>query len=266
MADRKIAPEHMQQLKAAKRALENTGVAVQITNVIGTPIEKAIERLPKGWQESIVGISRNALEKAADVAIWTINPATPLPTSDLLHKLAVSVTGAAGGGFGLPALAIELPISTTIMLRSIADIARCEGEDLRTPEAKLACVEVFALGGRTSSDNAADSGYYVARAALGKAVAEAAEYLAKGGAKAATPAMVRFITQVAGKFQIQVTEKAAAQAVPIVGAAGGALINNLFMSHFQNMARGHFTVRRLERIYSPEMIESSYDDLYEPGN
>ena len=45
MADHKIVPEHMQQLKAAKHALENVGVAVQIANVIGTPIEKAIERL-----------------------------------------------------------------------------------------------------------------------------------------------------------------------------------------------------------------------------
>ena len=261
MADHKIVPEHMQQLKAAKHALENVGVAVQIANVIGTPIEKAIERLPKSWQENIVGISRDALQKAADVAIWTINPATPLPTKDLLHKLAVSVTGAAGGAFGLPAFAIELPISTTIMLRSIADIARCEGEDLRTPKAKLACLEVFALGGRTSSDDAAESAYYLARAALGKAVTEAAEYLAKGGAEAAAPPLLRFITRVAARFQIQVTEKAAVLAAPVVGAVGGALINNFFMSHFQNMARGHFTVRRLERTYSPALIEAAYYDL-----
>jgi hypothetical protein len=33
------------------------------------------------------------------------------------------------------------------MLRSIADIARSEGEDLSDPEAALSCVEVFALGG-----------------------------------------------------------------------------------------------------------------------
>jgi len=261
MADGKIAPEHMEQLRASKRALENAGIAVQITNVIGTPVEKAIGWLPKDWQQNIVGISRNALEKAADAAIWTINSATPLPSKNALHKVAVSATGAAGGAFGLPALAIELPISTILMLRSIADIARCEGEDLCAPESKLACVEVFALGGRTVSDDAAESGYYVARAALGRAVTEAAEYLAKGGTKAAAPAMVKFITQVAARFQIHVTEKAAAQAVPLVGAVGGALINNLFMSHFQNMARGHFTVRRLERTYSPELIEAVYYDL-----
>ena len=147
------------------------------------------------------------------------------------------------------------------MLRSIADIARCEGEDIRTPAAKLACVEVFALGGTESSDDAAESGYYLARAGLGKAVGEAAAFLAKGGAQGSAPAMVRLITQVAARFHIQVTEKAAAQALPIIGAAGGALINNLFMSHFQNMARAHFTVRRLERTYSPESIKADYYDL-----
>jgi hypothetical protein len=261
MARTEITSDHLEQLRAAKRALESVSLAVHIANLIGTPVEKAIEWLPRHWQEGIVGISRDALEKAADVAIWTINPATPLPTADLFHQVAVSVTGAAGGAFGLPALAIELPISTTIMLRSIADIARCEGEDLRAPEAKLACLEVFALGGRTRSDDAAESAYYLARAALGKAVTEATEYLAKGGVDATAPAMLRFITRVAARFQIQVTEKAAAQAAPIIGAAGGALINNLFMSHFQNIARGHFTVRRLERTYSPELIEAAYYDL-----
>ena len=262
MPSHKISTEHLEQLRAAKRALENPGMAVQVANFVGTPIEKAVKQLPTSWQEGIVGISRDALEKAADVAIWTIDPATPVSTNDLLHQFLVSVTGAAGGIGGLPALAIELPISTTIMLRSIADIARSQGENLRTPDTKLACVEVFALGGRTRVDDAAESAYYLARAALGKTVAEAAEYLAaKQGARATEPAMVKFITRVAARFQVQVTEKAAAQAIPIVGAVGGALINNLFISHFQTMGRGHFTVRRLERIYSAELIEATYEGL-----
>jgi len=261
MEDGKITPEHMEQLRAAKDALENAGLAIRITDLIGDSVEKGVGKLPEAWQQNIVGISRTALEKATDAAIWTINSATALPSKDGLHKIAVLGTGAVGGAFGLPALAIELPISTTIMLRSIADIARSEGEDLSSPETKLACVEVFALGGRTSSDDAAESGYYLARAALGKAVTDAAKYLAKGGTKAATPVMVKFITQVAARFQIQVTEKAAAQALPIVGAAGGALINMLFLDHFQNMARGHFIVRKLERTYSPELIEAEYYDL-----
>jgi hypothetical protein len=48
----------------------------------------------------------------------------------------------------LATLPIELPVSTIIMLRLIADIARSAGEDLSDPEAALSCVQVFALGGR----------------------------------------------------------------------------------------------------------------------
>ena len=72
MADPELTTEHMEQLRAAKRALESVGVAMQIANLIGTPVEKAIEWLPQNWREGISGISRDALEKAADVAIWTM--------------------------------------------------------------------------------------------------------------------------------------------------------------------------------------------------
>jgi len=50
-------------------------------------------------------------------------------------------------------------------------------------------------------------------------------------------------------FSIQVSEKAAAQAVPAIGAAGGAIINPLFIDQFQDMTYGHFIIRRLERKY-----------------
>jgi hypothetical protein len=36
---------------------------------------------------------------------------------------------------------------------------------------------------------------------------------------------------------------------PVVGAVGGAAVNLIFMNHFQRIAEGHFTIRRLERIY-----------------
>ena len=57
------------------------------------------------------------------------------------------------------------------------------------------------------------------------------------------------------------SEKVAAQSVPVIGAVGGALINTVFMDHFQNMARGHFTVRRLERSYGASEIEACYQEV-----
>jgi hypothetical protein len=43
-----------------------------------------------------------------------------------------------------------------------------------------------------------------------------------------------------------------------MGAIGGALINSVFMDYFQDIARGHFIIRRLERIYDPELIKNAY--------
>jgi len=48
-----------------------------------------------------------------------------------------------GGALGISAVLVELPISTTIMLRAIARSAQAEGEDLESPETALACLQVF---------------------------------------------------------------------------------------------------------------------------
>jgi len=174
----------------------------------------------------------------------------------------VLVSGAAGGFFGLPGLIVELPISTALMLRSIADIARSEGEDLSPVDAHLACITVFALGGRTRSDDAAETAYYAVRAALARALSEAAEFVAQRGImEEGAPMVIRVMANLASRFGIIVTDKMAAEMVPVVGALGGASINLLFISHFQAVARGHFIVRRLERKYGPESVKREYETL-----
>lgn len=47
----------------------------------------------------------------------------------------------------------------------------------------------------------------------------------------------------------------------MIGAASGALVNTIFINHFQDMARGHFVVRRLERRYGPELVRKTYATL-----
>jgi hypothetical protein len=60
---------------------------------------------------------------------------------------------------------------------------------------------------------------------------------------------------------VVVTQKLAAQALPVVGALGGAAVNYAFIEHFQDVARGHFTVRRLERVYGKDLIKAEYERL-----
>jgi hypothetical protein len=256
-----ISPEDIKALKAAKELLENPGMAAKITNLIGIPIEKGFKLLPKNWNTKIGNVTRDALMYSIKGALSTMG-STETDSYPIWHKFAATVSGGVGGAFGFSALAIELPISTTIMLRSIADIARANGEDLSDANVRLACLEVFALGGPKSSDNAAESGYFAVRAALGRAVSKAAEFMAKKTiTEEGAPPLVRLIAIIAARYQIQVSEKAAAMAIPTIGAIGGSVINYLFIDHFQNMSRGHFTVRRLERKYTPELVKEDYDSL-----
>jgi hypothetical protein len=178
------------------------------------------------------------------------------------HKLAAAASGAVGGALGLAALPVELPISTTILLRSIAEIAREEGEDLSAPDAAFACVEVFALGGRADEEAAFESGYFAVRAALAKSVSDSARFLANEGVGAqSAPVIVRVISQIAARFGVVVSEKVAAQAAPIIGAIGGATVNAAFADHFQTLARGHFIVRRLERKRGASLVAFEYQRL-----
>ena len=150
-------------------------------------------------------------------------------------------------------MAVELPITTTILLRSIAEIAREEGEDLARPEAALACIEVFGLGGEAAGEAAIESGYFAVRGALAKSVSESARFIAQRGLVDETaPILVRLVAQVAARFGVVVGEKLAAQAVPVIGAIGGAAVNVAFAEHFQTVARGHFIVRRLERAHGAD--------------
>jgi hypothetical protein len=252
------------ELKRAKRLLENPGLAAKLSSYVGSPVDKGMKMLPAPVRKAVMKATETALMKALDVAVSSLGEGVAgVKSSDKMHKLAAAASGAAGGAFGLLALSWELPMSTTLMLRSVADIAASEGENPRHLETKLACLEVFALGsGSSDADDATESGYFAARAALASAVSEAAKYLAeKSVAKSGAPALVRLVGVIAARFGIVVSEKAAAQAVPIIGAAGGALINTVFIGHYQDMARGHFIVRRLEKIHGPASVRLAYRNL-----
>ena len=250
------------ELKRAKTLLDNPSLAARASAMLGAPLDKGMKMLPQRFQKVVHEVSEAAMLKALDVAVKSHGMDGKSASRDRLHKFAAAASGAMGGAFGLAALAVELPISTTIMLRSIADIAKSEGENIQHIDTKLACLTVFALGGRTQKDDAAESGYFAARAAMSGAVTEASKFLAeKGFSKAGAPALVRLVSLISSRFGIVVSEKAAMQAIPILGAATGALINTLFIEHFQNMARGHFTVRRLEKIHGAEPVRLAYESL-----
>ncbi len=257
----------LDDLRYARALLESPSLADKLMNVVGTPIEKGFALLPRKWREMVQKATVKALNAALDAALTTLDARSQRrKPANILHMLSVGFTGGVGGFFGLEALPLELPITTTLMLRSIADIARSEGEDLTCAETRMACIEVFAYGGKSRSDDAAETGYFVVRTALANTITDAAAFVAERSvAEEGAPVLVRLITQIASRFEVVVSEKAAATAIPVIGAAGGALINTIFMDHFQDVARGHFLVRRLERSYGREPVRAEYERLHSAG-
>jgi len=156
-------------LRSAVAALEHPSLAARLGNMAGKPIELIGSALPAAAVQAISAATSKALEAALQVALRTMQGTRP-SLSQRFHKVLATASGAAGGALGLASLPIELPVSTVIMLRSIAEIARSEGEDLSDPEAALSCMQVFALGGRAASVDASESGYFAVRAMLAKSV------------------------------------------------------------------------------------------------
>ncbi|WP_018953323.1 EcsC family protein [Thioalkalivibrio sulfidiphilus] len=246
----------------AHQELEHPSLAARLTSVIGTPIEVGFKLLPANWYAQLHRGVEKALGKALDTAISTLDPGRDLHGHVARHRFLAASTGAAGGFFGLPGLLVELPITTTIMLRAIASVARSEGEDLADLETRMACIQVFALGARTEDDDAAETGYFSIRLALALSVSGSMRHIATQGLTTeGAPLLARMIALISSRFGIAVSNKAAAQVMPVIGAAGGALINTIFVQHFTDAARAHFIIRRLERTYGEDRVRVAYEAL-----
>ena len=264
-ANTMISPEDLRTLREARARLEHPGLTVKLASTMGAPIEKLLARLPSMASNLVNDATRAALDKCLALAIRTLRKTAPEPSrlqrhSGRLHKLAVAATGAAGGAFGFVSLPVELPVTTTLMFRSIGEIARAHGEDLASPEAQLQCLMVLAMGGPSKQDDDTTYGYFVVRGAMAQTVASAtAELAGKGAASHSSAFVAKMLHSVAARFSAQVGEQAAAKAVPVIGAVFGAAINTIFIDHFQQMAEGHFTVRQLERRYGEAAVRLAYE-------
>ncbi|AIO33522.1 peptidase [Burkholderia pseudomultivorans] len=263
-----LTQEDRDALRRAKQVLESPSLTMKLTGVLGAPVEKMIARLPDFATGKINDATQLALRKCLNIALRTLGKppapdAEPDKPSNLLHKLAVATTGAAGGAFGFLALPVELPVTTTLIFRSVCDIARSEGEDLASVDTQLQCLAVLGMGGNPDKqEEDADLGYFVLRGALAQAISKASsDITTKGIAAHSSAAVFKLVQAVASRFSVQVTEQMAAKSIPAIGAVLGATVNTLFIDHFQQMAHGHFTVRRLERKYGTAAVKAAYQAI-----
>jgi len=189
------------------------------------------------------GIAEVALRRAFDVAVLGVESGG-WTGSARQGRMIAATSGALGGFIGLAGFLPDATVTTLLVMRSIAAIAQEEGEDMSDPMARQACLEVFAFGS-PSLDGADENeaGYWGARMVMqGRPI-------------------VMILSEVAGRYGIRISEKFAMQAVPVVGAVGGAVINTVFLNHYRNLARVHFTIRRLERRYGGADVRAAAQQM-----
>lgn len=248
------------ELRWAHDHLEHPSLAARLSDLLASPVDGGLKLLPGDLQRRLRGAAELAVVGALGLAMTTLDPLAHRQPRYWMHKILAVGSGAVGGFFGPLTVLAELPFATLLILRSIGDVARSQGEDLTSIEARVACVQVFGLGGRSGEDDDAERGYYGLRISFGLHFESVLEFAGKGQGPQ-VPAATNLARAIAARFGVVVSDKTAAQLVPVAGAVSGAALNLLFMQHYQDVARGHFIVRRLERSYGVETVREAYRRL-----
>jgi hypothetical protein len=270
-----LSPNELEFLRDAVRYLERPSFLMRIANVVGLPIETLAGRVVPDRVRVITHAAVNRLMQLAASTVKVDNVVdrtfdeqyAKSGWTDRAHMLATMVTGGVGGALGMAGLAIELPLTTGIMFRSIAAIADDFGENITDPHVRVECISVFTHGGPSTRNAAMESGYWTTRFALAKLVRDAAEFvvgrkageIAEAIAKESAPVLIRFIGRVAAEFNIVVGEKFLAQSLPVISIVTSSAVNAAFTDHFNSVARYHFGIRRLERHHGEAIVRAAYD-------
>ncbi|GAB6966617.1 EcsC family protein [Komagataeibacter kakiaceti JCM 25156] len=247
--------------QALERVETGRGVLVRLADLMGGAVGQAAMLgmrtlgLAPALQARLQSAAETAISRAFNIAVIGMDrpydvPATPgggVTWRDPAVRAAVTVSGAVGGFTGLPGLVADVGFTTLTIMREIARIAREQGEDLSQEDARAACLEVFALrafpfGGKARGPGEdSELGYFSARAMLrGRPV-------------------IMLVSEVATHYGLGLSRKFALQMMPVAGALCGASLNAAFLSHYRAVAQAHFTIRRLEREFGPEVRRTAAD-------
>lgn len=200
---------------------------MEILATIGGSAQGLIERLPRFVRSRLDGLTLAALNRAFAAATRTRRYVRD--RGDWFNRLASTVSGAAGGVAGLPGAMIELPVTVTMLLRAILDIAEEHGLDPDSDEVRIEALRVFAAAGPMSEDDGTDLGLLAAKLSITGQTVQG------------------IIARIAPRLAAVLGQKLAAQATPVFGALAGASINYTFARYYQEIARVHFGVLRLSQ-------------------
>lgn len=241
--------------RALERLQAGRGLLVRLADLMGAAagrvglLSARGLGLPANLQTRLRGLAEAALGRAFDIAVvgFRDGAAVRAHNDRLAGRAAqamVVASGLAGGVGGVSLFLPDIGFTTVAIMREIARIAREEGEDLGSADGRRACLEVFALKGIGAEPGESELGYFSARAMM------------RG-----TP-MVMLVSEVASRYGLALGQKLSLQMIPVAGALCGASLNAAFLAHYQELARAHFTIRRLERTHG-DRVHAAADAVRE---
>ncbi|KJZ20895.1 EcsC family protein [Loktanella sp. S4079] len=224
----------------ARKQKQAGGLLIKAISTVGGQVEDGLKMLPAGFRNQVEIAARKALEHSYTVAAKSRGGLGRSVGSDRVHKALSTVSGAIGGLGGLPTALAELPVATTVIFRAVLHVAESYGEDPDAVETRVACLAVFGSGGPGEQDDGLDTAFIGARLGLSGA------------------AVHGFIRKVAPQFAAVMSQKLAAQTVPILGAAAGAGTNYAFVDYYVSLAHVHFGLRKLGRIHGDAQVTEAF--------
>lgn len=249
--------DEIDELKAIAKLYANaSGLVMKMAGWVGYAGEKLLEKIPEDWQDKIGEATQLALRSsywaaenshAEDDENSMVSRALSWLSGETFHKVTTGLSGAVGGFGGIATTIGEIPVTTTLIMRAIQEVARSHGEDITDEAVRLQCLTVFGLGGPLTEDDDAETGFYAARMGItGKTLAEV-------------------MAKVLPRFGVPISQKVLAQATPLLGAAAGATLNTSFVSYYQTMAHVHFRLRKLERNHAADEVKACFERIVRAG-
>ncbi len=199
---------------------------------------QTIASAPKA-SAAVQSVAEFALRRAFDIAILGLQQPGEPNRSRRLSRPLVILSGAVAGFIGLPGFLPDATVTSLAIMREIARVAQEQGEDLTHEQTRASCLEVFALAPAIDGQTKSDLNYFSARLMM-----------------QGRPLAILF-TEVASRYGLSLSQKFALQAMPVLGAVGGASLNSAFLNHYRSIAKAHFTIRRLERTYGPASVQAA---------
>lgn len=214
----------------------NSGV-MRLLNGLGNKVEDKLTFLPAPLRDRALTLTEGALTAAYGAASLGGRMGHMGGRS---QKALASVAGAVGGFGGMATSVAEIPVTITLILHAIQEVAVRHGFDPAEEGTRREVLRTFAAGSPMAQDDGINTAFIGARLTL------------------TGPALHSMITNVAPKIAATLGQKLAAQAVPVLGAVVGAGLNLAYISYYRELAEVRFTLLRLAQDHGAEAVSQAF--------